>query len=256
LAARRNKQWVEMRELEEAIDRVVAGPERKSRMMSEKEKTVIAYHESGHTLIAKILSGDPVHKVSIIPRGPALGYTLQLPTEDKYLTPKSEILNRLCVLLGGRCAEELIFGDVTTGAQDDLSKATEISHKMVCEFGMSDRLGPITYQKSQQEMFLGRDMGSARNYSEQTAQMIDEEVKRIVGECKEKVKKLLSDNRGKLDALAKALVEKEVLSSDEITRIIKGEPLDKAVTGFPSHNPSEEGGSAAGGATAPVPTPA
>ncbi len=256
LAARRNKQWVEMKELEEAIDRVVAGPERKSRMISEKEKAVIAYHESGHTLIAKILSGDPVHKVSIIPRGPALGYTLQLPTEDRYLTPKSEILNRLCVLLGGRCAEELVFGDVTTGAQDDLSKATEISHKMVCEFGMSERLGPITYQKNREEMFLGRDMGTARNYSDQTAQMIDEEVKRIIAECMVKVKQLLSDNRGKLDALSKALVEKEVLNGDEINRIIKGEPLDKPVTGFSSHNPSEEGGSAAGGSTAPVPTPA
>lgn len=257
LSARRNKQWVEMKELEDAIDRVIAGPERKSRMMSEKEKSIVAYHESGHTLIAKLLpTADPVHKVSIIPRGPALGYTLQLPIEDKYLTPKSEILNRLCILLGGRCAEELIFSDVTTGAQDDLSKATEISHKMVCEFGMSERLGPITYQKNREELFLGRDMGSSRNYSDQTAQAIDEEVKRIIAECLERVRGLLTENRTKLENLASALMEKEVLNGEEITRIIKGEPLDKAVTGLPGSSSSKEGGAAAGGATAPVPSPA
>ncbi|HMU95350.1 MAG TPA: ATP-dependent zinc metalloprotease FtsH, partial [Elusimicrobiota bacterium] len=180
LAARRSKSWVDMKELEEAIDRVIAGPERKSRMMSEKEKLVIAYHESGHTLVAKKLpTSDPVHKVSIIPRGPALGYTLQLPTEDKYLTTRSEITNRLCVLLGGRMAEQLIFNEMTTGAQDDLSKATQIAHKMVCEYGMSDRLGPITYRKKSEELFLGRELGEGQNYSDQTAQAIDEEVKRI-----------------------------------------------------------------------------
>jgi cell division protease FtsH len=257
LAARRNKQWVEMKELEEAIDRVVAGPERKSRMMSEKEKSIIAYHESGHTLVAKMLpTADPVHKVSIIPRGPALGYTLQLPTEDRYLTPKSEIVNRLCVLLGGRCAEELIFGDVTTGAQDDLSKATDIAHKMVCEFGMSERLGPVTYQKQKEEMFLGREIGHGRSYSDQTAQTIDEEVKNIIAGCLAKVQDMLKKNRGKLEALARALVEKEVLNGDEINKILKGEPLDKAVTGLPRGTSSEEPGASPGGAAAPVPNPA
>ena len=156
LAARRSKKAVEMKELEEAIDRVIAGPERKSRMMSEKEKLVIAYHESGHTLVAHTLAPhDPVHKVSIIPRGPALGYTLQLPTEDRYLTSRSDMLNRLCILLGGRTAEEIVFKEVTTGAQDDLSKATQIAHKMVCEFGMSEKLGLVTYKKKSEELFLG-----------------------------------------------------------------------------------------------------
>jgi cell division protease FtsH len=257
LAARRSKQWVEMKELEEAIDRVIAGPERKSRMMSEKEKEVIAYHESGHTLVAKLLpTADPVHKVSIIPRGPALGYTLQLPTEDRYLTTKTEILNRLCVLLGGRCAEQMMFGDVTTGAQDDLSKATDISHKMVCEYGMSERLGPVTYRKNQQETFLGRDIGAGQPYSDQTAQAIDEEVKRIIAECQDKVTGLLRANRPKLENLAKALVEKEVLNREEINRIVAGEPLDKPVTGLPAGSASEPGGAAPGGATATAPSPA
>ncbi len=241
LAARRSKQWVEMKELEEAIDRVIAGPERKSRMMSDKEKNIIAYHESGHTLVAKMLpTADPVHKVSIIPRGPALGYTLQLPKEDRYLTTKSEIINRLCVLLGGRCAEQMVFGDVTTGAQDDLSKATDIAHKMVCEYGMSDRMGPVTYRKNQQEMFLGRDLATSPSYSDQTAQAIDEEVKQIIADCQQKVAKLLKTHRPKLEALAKALVEKEVLNGDEINRLIKGEPLDKPVVGLPKAGGSEE----------------
>jgi cell division protease FtsH len=258
LAARRNKQWVEMRELEEAIDRVIAGPERKSRMMSEKEKSVIAYHESGHTLVAKMLpTSDPVHKVSIIPRGPALGYTLQLPTEDKYLTTKSEILNRVCILMGGRGAEQMIFQDVTTGAQDDLSKATDIAHKMVCEYGMSDRMGPVTYKKKDGEMFLGRDLSSAQPYSDQTAQAIDEEVKSIIAGCQARVKKILEDNRGKLEALAKALVEREVLNGEEINQIVRGEPLDKLVTGLGSGSGDKgEGGTAPGGAAAPVPNPA
>jgi cell division protease FtsH len=260
LAARRNKQWVEMRELEEAIDRVIAGPERKSRMMSEKEKSVIAYHESGHTLVAKMLpTSDPVHKVSIIPRGPALGYTLQLPTEDKYLTTKSEILNRVCILMGGRGAEQMIFQDVTTGAQDDLSKATDIAHKMVCEYGMSDRMGPVTYKKKEGEMFLGRDLSSAQPYSDQTAQAIDEEVKSIIASCQARVKKILEDNRGKLEALAKALVEREVLNGEEINQIVRGEPLDKLVSGLGGSGSSggkDEGGTAPGGATAPVPNPA
>src|SRR4029077_1616978 len=156
LAARRNKPYVELSELEEAIERVIAGPERKTRMISEKEKKIVAYHESGHALVAKLTPGtDPVHKVSIIPRGPALGYTLQLPTEDRYLTTRGEIKNRLSVLLGGRVAEEIIFKEITTGASDDLAKATEMAHKMVTEFGMSDKLGPLTFRKKEEEVFLG-----------------------------------------------------------------------------------------------------
>ncbi len=259
LAARRNKQQVDMKELEEAIDRVIAGPERKSRMMQEKEKAVIAYHESGHTLVAKMLPNcDPVHKVSIIPRGPALGYTLQLPTEDRFLTSKSEIMNRLCVLLGGRTAEELVFSEVTTGAQDDLSKATQIAHKMVCEYGMSERLGPITYKKKHEETFLGRDIGEGQHYSDQTAQAIDEEVKKIIADSQDKVKKMLTKNRAILENLAKTLIEKEVLNGEEISLIIEGKPLPAPSTKKENNQskPSEEGGAASSGPVSPAPSPA
>ena len=220
LAARRDKKSVEESELEEAIDRVVAGPQRKSRMISDKEKKVVAYHESGHTLVAKLLPGtDPVHKVSIIPRGPALGYTLQLPIEDRYLTSRTEILNRLCVLLGGRCAEELVFQEITTGASDDLSKATAFAQRMVMEFGMSEKVGPITYRK-EEEVFLGRDIARGPGYSDSTAQAIDSEIKRILQECQQKVRELLAANRKTLDALAGRLVEKEVLEAEEVDAIL------------------------------------
>jgi cell division protease FtsH len=259
LAARRDKPSVTLKEMEEAIDRVIAGPERKSRMMSEKEKKVIAYHESGHTLIARLLPGtDPVHKVSIIPRGPALGYTLQLPTEDKYLTTKSEMLNRLCVLLGGRTAEETVFNESTTGAQDDLQKATHIATRMVCEFGMSDKIGLVAYKKRESETFLGRDIGSTQGYSDQTAQSIDEEIKSIIAGCQDQVRKLLTDNRAALDALAAALMEREVLDGDNIDRLIKGEPLPPLE--IAEDKPSKSSAGAAGDAAAPglnpAPTPA
>jgi cell division protease FtsH len=259
LAARRGKPFVSMKELEEAIDRVIAGPERKSRMMSEKEKQVIAYHESGHTLVAKLLpSTDPVHKVSIIPRGPALGYTLQLPTEDKYLTTKSDMLNRLCVLLGGRTAEQLIFSESTSGAQDDLQKATQIATKMVCEYGMSERLGLVAYKKNEGETFLGRDLGENKSYSDQTAQAIDEEIKRFIAECQEKVKALLTKNRDKLEALAKALMEREVLDGDAIDRLVRGEPLDPpaapAAPAAPA--PRRSDGGTSPGLASPAPSPA
>jgi cell division protease FtsH len=259
LAARRSKPSVSLRELEEAIERVIAGPERKSRMMSEKEKTVIAYHESGHTLVAKLLpSTDPVHKVSIVPRGPALGYTLQLPTEDKYLTTKSDMLSRLCVLLGGRTAEQLIFSESTSGAQDDLQKATQIATKMVCEYGMSDKLGLVAYKKNEGETFLGRDLGEGKSYSDQTAQTIDEEIKRIINECLERVKKLLTDNRGKLENLARALIEKEVLDGEQIDRIIRGEPVDppSQPSSPPAAAPRREEGGSHPGVGAPAPSPA
>ncbi|MEK9145395.1 MAG: ATP-dependent zinc metalloprotease FtsH, partial [Elusimicrobiota bacterium] len=221
LAARRDKTQVEMSELEEAIDRVLAGPQRKSRMISDKEKRVVAYHESGHTLIAKLLPGtDPVHKVSIIPRGPALGYTLQLPVEDRYLTTRTEIMNRLCVLLGGRCAEELVFSEITTGAGDDLSKATAFVQRMVMEFGMSESIGPIAFSK-QSEVFLGRDISRGPGYSESTAELIDKEIKRILQECQQKVRDLLSKNKKTLDSLAEKLIEKEVLEAEEVDAILQ-----------------------------------
>jgi cell division protease FtsH len=223
LAARRDKDAVGQSELEDSIDRVMAGPQRKSRGMSDKERKVVAFHESGHTLVAKLLPGcDPVHKVSIVSRGQALGYTLQLPLEDKYLTSKTEILNRLCVLLGGRCAEELIFSEVTTGATDDLNKATAFAQKMVMEFGMSEKLGPITFRKEEGEVFLGRDISRGKGYSENTAETIDAEVSRIVGESLDRARTLLKDNKELLETLAAKLMEKEVLDSEELDAIVAG----------------------------------
>ncbi len=221
LAARYDKPAVDMHHLESAIDRVMAGPERKSRLLSDHEKKVVAFHESGHTLVAKLTPGtDPVHKVSIVSRGMALGYTLQLPTEDKYLTSRTELYNRILVLMGGRVAEQLVFKEITTGAQDDLMKATNLASKMVCEFGMSDTLGPVTYKKPESEVFLGRDIAHERGFSEATAQQIDGEVKRILSSALEKVKDLLEKNREKLEKLALALNEKENLNSDEINNLL------------------------------------
>jgi len=241
LAARRGKKAVTMAEMEEAVERVMAGPERKSRVIGEKEKNIIAYHESGHALIAKLLPGcDPVHKVSIIPRGPALGYTLQLPLEDKYLTTKTEIINKLCVLLGGRASEEIVFNEVTTGAHDDLSKVTAMAQKMVSELGMSDILGPVSLKKEDGEVFLGRDLSRQSHYSEDTARLIDTEVHRIIADCYARTKQLLTANRAALDALSAKLIEKEVADAAEIDAII---------------NPGQQPGPAAD-APAPEPAPA
>ncbi len=222
LAARRNKPYVELPELEEAIERVIAGPERKNRMITEREKKIVAYHESGHALVARLTPGtDPVHKISIISRGQALGYTLQLPTEDRYLTSRTELKSRLYVLLGGRAAEELVFKEITTGACDDLSKSTALAQKMVCEFGMSDKLGPLTFRKKEEEVFLGRDINREATYSNETAQMIDSEVKQLILDGMSYVRKLLADNRPKLDRLAEKLMEKEILDSEEVDALIR-----------------------------------
>jgi cell division protease FtsH len=221
LAARKNKEGVELADLEEAIERVMAGPQKRSSLMSDKEKKVIAYHESGHTLVAKLIPGtDPVHKVSIISRGMALGYTLQLPLDDKYLTSRGDILNRLAILLGGRAAEELTFAEITTGASDDLSKATAYATRMVTEFGMSDKVGPLSLKKPDQEMFLGRDMNKGTGYSEATAQIIDEEIKRIVTDAQSKARALLAANKRILDDLAQKLFDREVLNGEEIDAIL------------------------------------
>ncbi|PKN00859.1 MAG: cell division protein FtsH [Elusimicrobia bacterium HGW-Elusimicrobia-1] len=223
LASRRNLEAVGMKELEDAIDRVIAGPEKKSRMISEQEKNIIAYHEAGHALAAKMIPGtDPVHKVSIIPRGPALGYTLQLPLEDRYLTTRSEIFSRLAVLLAGRSAEELIFGEITTGAQNDLAKATDIARKVVSEFGMSERIGPLSLRRPEEEIFLGKELARPMHLSEKTLQIIDEEVKKIVEDAKSRVYKVLEENKHLLERLAKYLVEREVLDSEDVDDIING----------------------------------
>ncbi|OVE78247.1 cell division protein FtsH [bacterium F11] len=229
LAARDGKEGVDMATLESAIDRVMAGPERKSRVMSEKERKVVAFHESGHTLVAKLTpDSDPVHKVSLIPRGQALGYTLQLPTEDRYLTSRTELHNRIHVLLGGRVAEMVVFNEITTGANDDLNKATSLANRMVTEFGMSDEVGPVTYRKPESEVFLGRDIGHEKGFSESTAQVIDNEVKKILTSAMAKVKNLLEKNRDKLDCLANALFEKEILSGEEVSQL----------TGIPGPSPT------------------
>lgn len=226
LAARRNKETVEMLEMEEAIDRVIAGPERKSRIMSDEEKKIVAYHESGHTLVAALRPNtDPVHKVSILPRGAAaLGYTLQLPTEDKYLTTESEILDSMCVLLGGRAAEQIAFNELSTGATNDLEKVTQIARNYVCRFGMSGSLGPQTFGRQQGNVFLGHDLVQEKEYSEETSITIDNEVKKVIFEADEKTKELLVKNRDKLDLLARTLEEKEVLEADEITEMLNLKP--------------------------------
>ncbi|HHT9152012.1 MAG TPA: ATP-dependent metallopeptidase FtsH/Yme1/Tma family protein, partial [Candidatus Hypogeohydataceae bacterium YC40] len=222
LAARRDKESVEMAEFEDAIDRVIAGPERKSRVMSEEEKRTVAVHESGHALVAAFLpNADPVHKVSIIPRGTAaLGYTMQLPTEDRYLTSESEILDALCVLLAGRAAESLIFGEISTGAHNDLEKVTKLARDFVCRFGMSEKLGPQTFGRQSGNIFLGHDLLQEKEYSENTAILIDEEVSRVIRESYSKAYKLLSDNRDKLELLARKLEERELLDGEEVVELL------------------------------------
>jgi cell division protease FtsH len=226
LAARNGQKAANMKNMEEAIDRILAGPQRKSRIMSEKEKKVIAYHEAGHTIIAKLLPmADPVHKVSIVPRGPALGYTLQLPEEDKYLTSKTELLDRLAILFGGRVAEEVIFSEITTGAQNDISRATEIATRMVMEFGMSEKVGPMALQRPNEEVFLGRDISKEVRHSGKTSELIDEEIKKIINGAKDKATKLIKDNLEILNRLVSYLLERENLNGEEVDKVIKGEDL-------------------------------
>ncbi|MBU1122428.1 MAG: ATP-dependent zinc metalloprotease FtsH [Candidatus Omnitrophica bacterium] len=222
LAARKTKDFVELEELQEAMERVIAGPQRKSRVISKKEKEIIAYHETGHALLSLYLPNvDPLHKVTIIPRGTgALGYTMQLPTQDRYLHSKSEILDRLCVLLGGRATEDLILGEVTTGAHNDLEVATKMARQMVAEFGMSEKLGHVSLGKKESPVFLGRDLGENKGYSEQTARVIDSEIKRIVTEAFILAKKILEENIDKVKLVAVCLLEKEVLDAEEVKKII------------------------------------
>lgn len=221
-AARINKKSVEMSDFEAAKDKVLMGVERKSLFISEKEKKNTAFHEAGHTLVAKLLPGtDPIHKVTIIPRGRALGLTQQLPVDEKYTYSKEFLYSNIAVLLGGRAAEELMMNHMTTGAGNDIERATDLARKMVCEWGMSEKLGPLSFGKKQEEIFLGREISQHRDYSEQTAIMIDAEVKRLVMENYDRAKKLLKDNINTLKALAEALLEKEVLDGPEIDEIIR-----------------------------------
>ncbi len=230
LTARHNKKKIDMEELEEAIDRVIAGPERKTRLISDKEKMVIAYHEAGHALVAHELPNtDPVHKISIIPRGRALGYTLTLPTEDRYLVTKSELSDELAMLLGGRVAEEMIFKDITTGAQNDLDRTTKIARQMVCEYGMSDELGPLTLGQKQDQVFLGRDFTSHPDYSQEIAFEIDKEIRRIVDESFEKANRILTKRKKTLEKIANKLIEVETLEKEELISILENKPIDKVI---------------------------
>ncbi len=223
LAARNNREAITTADFEAAIDRVLSGPEKKSSTLSPDEKHRVAYHESGHTLVAeRVPTGEPVHKVSIIPRGiGALGYTLQLPEKEKFLATKNELFDQIAIFLGGRVAEEIVFEDISTGAQNDLERASELARNMVCTYGMSEKLGALTFGKKHTSLFLGTEYGEEKNYSEQTARQIDTEVKALIDKSYQRVKSLLQENRSMLDALAGKLEEKETLSGEEVEAIVK-----------------------------------
>lgn len=226
LAARREQTKIFMADFEDSIDRVIAGPERKSRLISEKEKEMVAYHEVGHAIVGELLPNcDPVHKVSILPRGMALGYTMHLPTEDKYLTTKSELLDRIAGLLGGRVAEQLVFDEISTGAGNDLERATELVRAMVCEYGMSEAIGPLTVGKRHGNPFLGRDMMEDRNYSEEMAEAIDKEIRVTIDAGYEHAKAIIQENRAKMDTIVKVLLEKETLEREEFEALMEGASL-------------------------------
>lgn len=226
LAARRHKKKITMQELDEAVERVIAGPEKKSRVISEQEKRLVAYHEAGHAIVGHYLPNtDPVHKVSIIPRGRAGGYTLILPKEDRRFMTKSQLLDQVVMLLSGRVAEELVLKDISTGAQNDLERATELVRKIITEFGMSEELGPLTFGRKQEQVFLGRDIARDRNYSEAVAFAIDKEARRIMDECYERAKTILTTHLDKLHLVARTLMEKETLTAEEFTALMEGKPL-------------------------------
>ena len=225
LAARANKKVIGMDELEEAIARVIAGPERKSRRISDHEKEIIAYHETGHALVMKALPhADPVHKISIISRGMALGWTLSLPEEDKYLISKDELMDQIAGIMGGRVAEEIVFGDVTSGAENDIQKATQMARRMVTQWGMSDKLGTVTMGHKEELVFLGRDLGEQRNYSEEVAAIIDEEIRSIINHGYQTAKGILVARRGKMDAVVERLKVVETLDGRELDEILAMEP--------------------------------
>jgi cell division protease FtsH len=232
LAARKKKRSVDMSDFEEAKDKVMMGVQRKSIVLSEEEKKTTAYHEAGHTLVAvKTEGADPVHKVTIIPRGRALGVTMQLPIDEKHGYTREYIEGRLAILMGGRAAEELIFNELTTGAGNDIEQATKIARKMVCEWGMSDVLGPMTFGKKNEEIFLGREIQSHRDYSEATARMIDEEVVRIVRKAQGNAQRVLKDNIEQLHNLSKALLKHETINGDEVQAVMDGKQIKRSKNG-------------------------
>lgn len=229
MAARKNKNKIDMPEMEEAAERVIMGPERRSRVISDKEKRLTAYHEGGHTLVGMLLDNtDPVHKVTIIPRGRAGGYTLSLPKEDRYYATRSEMLDELKVLLGGRVAEALVLKEISSGASNDLQRATSLARQMICEYGMSPELGPMTFGHRQDQVFLGRDIGRDKDYSEEVAAKIDKEIRKFIDEAYQKTESLLNENMDKLHLIADALIERETLEGEEIDQLMKyGKILSK-----------------------------
>jgi cell division protease FtsH len=227
LAARFGQKEVTMLDFEEAKDKVLMGTERRSMLISDKEKRIIAYHEAGHALTGKFLkNADPVHKVTIIPRGLALGVTYHLPDQDRHINSRAYYLDEICVLFGGRVAEELMVGEISTGASNDIEKASAIARKMVCDWGMSERLGPVAYGQKQEQIFLGREISQHRDFSDVTAKLIDDEMKCIIDEQLALARKILTENRDKLEALAKAVLENEFLDAEEINKVLAGEKLE------------------------------
>ena len=243
LAARRNRDNISFAEIEEAMERVIAGPERKSRVITDKERTTIAYHESGHALVGHVLeNSDPVHKISIIARGQALGYTLQLPEEDRFLSTREEMLDQIAVLLGGRTAEELFCGDITTGASNDLERATKIARQMVTRYGMSEALGTQVFGEAQHEVFLGRDYAQHQDYSAETAKRIDDEVARIMGEAHDRAREILSARRDQMDLMANVLLDRETVEGEAVEALLDG-TWDEYLAAHPGEGdakPSEE----------------
>ncbi|HET9853109.1 MAG TPA: AAA family ATPase, partial [Candidatus Limnocylindrales bacterium] len=251
LAARRNRKTIVMADFEEALERIVAGPERKSRVISDAEKLIIAYHEGGHAVVQRILPKcDPVQKVTIISRGMALGYTMALPTEDRYLQSKSEFEDKIAGLLGGNVSERMIFNDTTTGSSNDIEKATDLARRMVTEFGMSDRLGPLSFGKRDELVFLGREIGEQRNYSDEIAKTIDEEVRAIVDRAFERATQVLEVHRDRLDALAQKLIAEETVDSAAFESLFSDLPPKEDLHGLPPRKHRPEGGAPA---AAPVP---
>jgi cell division protease FtsH len=228
LTARQGRREISMQELEEGIMRVIAGPEKKTRVMSEKERTITAYHELGHAIVGHLLPNcDPVHKISIISRGQALGYTISLPTEDKFLTSRAELTDTMAMTLGGRAAEEIVFGEITTGASNDLEKVTETAKQMVMRFGMSERLGPRVFGHDRGQPFLGREFSAEPDYSDEIAREIDDEIRRIVEAAHQTAKDLLNERREELDRISKILLERETIDADQFVALLDGKSEDE-----------------------------
>ncbi len=241
MAARRGKEKIELDDFEDAKDKVLMGTERKSMIISEDEKKITAYHESGHTLVARLLPDtDPIHKVTIIPRGRALGLTQQLPMDEKHTYPKEHLLNNIAILMGGRAAEKIVLNTETTGAGNDIERASEMARRMVCDFGMSEELGPLSFGKKDEQIFLGRELSQHRDYGEDTAKKIDEEVRRIIMEAYDKTCQLITDNLGTMHNMANALLEKETLNGQDIDAIMAGDKKWNSKNTSPEEKPEPQ----------------